>query len=141
MAVTVAVGDMVTLMKLLIAIAAANHLDSKPRRVAGQSGLRPRRAGLHPVGAQPAALTAQEHLALAPLALEVRLVVEQVMLEEQGSKRHGTVNLQDEVHSFGLAQRTRHVLDDTLGIAPVTTHRYDKHGNYVPEGRNCARSP
>ena len=62
------------------------------------------------------------------------------MLEEQGSKRHGTVNIQDEVHSFGLAQRTRHALDDALGIVPVNTHEYDKHGNYVPEAHVVASS-
>jgi hypothetical protein len=43
-------------------------------------------------------LTAHKHLAVAPLPPEVRLVVEEVMPEEQRSKSHSTVDIKDEVH-------------------------------------------
>ena len=70
-------------------------------------------AGLDPVGAQPAPLTTQEHLAITPLPLEVRRSVEQVMPQEQSSKRHRTVNIQDEIHLYTLALAT------TPNVAPI----------------------
>ena len=89
------------------------------------------RASLDPVGAQPAPLTTQEHLAITPLPLEVRRSVKQVMPQEQSSKRHRTVNIQDEIHRYTSHSPPRR----TSPVSPLAKHLYGNHGNYVPTTR------
>jgi len=50
------------------------------------------------VGAQSAPITAQEHLAGAPLTLKVGRVVKRVMPQEQDAKRQNIVNTLEEPH-------------------------------------------
>jgi hypothetical protein len=83
--------------------------------VGGQS----RRANLHPVGAQPAALTAHEYLAPVPLSQEVPLVVEQVMLDEPGAKCHGALNIHEERHSLDLVRCRAITTMDMITIASI----------------------
>jgi hypothetical protein len=63
------------------------------------------------MGSPRALLTAQKHLALAPLPLEVRRVVEQVMSQVQKAELYGAVHPQDVRHES----------------TSITTHEYDKH--------------
>ena len=54
------------------------------------------------------------------------------MLEEQGSKLHGTVSMQNDVHRLPRAAHLATIWM-TGRVSPFTKYVYDKHVNYVPE--------